>query len=329
MVGDEPLAFVQSGYCGDDVVVAIDPATGATVWRTPPDVAVGEQTIDSGVIAPVFGNVLVTQVVQPDQLLMVGLDIATGQPKWTIGGGVVLAASAAALVVWSLREGIVRVIDPATGSELWTVRTNAPIDVDTTEPPTAGEALPEVTAAAGDGLVYLDVDKTITGSDAATGTQRWSVAMPGSPSGPANIAAGGDVVLVEDGGGITALDATTGAERWTVPNTTDVEQLSLHDGFVADGNLYLPGPPSVMAIDLATGQTRWSMPIAMGLGIELIAAGGGRVLIQDQNNRLHLKDAVTGAEEWDAAVAAQRTLTGGTYQLDNDTIYITWPCGGG
>ena len=85
LVGDEPLAFVQSGYCGDDVVVAIDPATGATVWPTPPDVAVGEQTIDSEVIASVFGNVLVTQVVQPDQLSTVGLDIATGEPKWTIG----------------------------------------------------------------------------------------------------------------------------------------------------------------------------------------------------------------------------------------------------
>ena len=55
------------------------------------------------------------------------------------------------------------------------------------------------------------------------------------------------------------------------------------------------------------------MPIVMGSGIELIAlAGGPRSLIQDQNNRLHLKDAVTGAEEWTRPSPRKRRPAGRT-----------------
>jgi len=73
------------------------------------------------------------------------------------------------------------------------------------------------------------VDNQLTAVDATSGARWWSVAMHGTPSGPAQLAAADGVLSVEDAGGITALDATTGSNggrsrRWTTssssPSTT-------------------------------------------------------------------------------------------------------------
>ena len=86
--------------------------------------------------------------------------------------------------------------------------------------------------------------------------------------------------------------------RWSVPNDGGGEQLSLNDGGVADGNLYLPGPPTVAVINLADCMPRWHMPPEFDSDYGIVAAGGGHLLVQDRNLRLHLMDAATGAELW-------------------------------
>lgn len=313
LIGDEPFVFAQSGYCDNNAIIAVDKATGATVWRTPADLQIDESNVGPNLTEMVAGDVLVTT--SGGRGSTAGIDIATGAVKWTSDNGAVVAASTSALVTWSTLTGVVSVLDPATGGERW----SAPHD-----------QLSAVAAAADADLVYLDVDNALTASDATTGVQRWSATMNGSPSGPANLIRSGDVLLIEESGGITALDAMTGALRWAVPNNSGVEQLSLNDGRTADGNLYLPGPPTVAVINLANGTPRWQMPPEIGPGFGLIAAGGGHVLVQDKNRRLHLMDAATGAELWDTITPTdKRTLgDGATYRLGADTMYLTWSCGG-
>ena len=333
LIGEQPFVFVQSGYCANNVVFAVDKGTGATVWRTPPDLQIAEMNIEPNLTEMVFGDVLVV-VLMGARGSTVGVDVGTGTAKWTSGNsGSVIAASTSALVTWSPQAGVINVInvlDPATGNQRWNVRTNPPVNVDTSAPTRAHDLLPAVTAAADGDLVYLDVNNALTAFDATTGVQRWSATMNGSPSGPANMIRGGDVLLIEDSGGITALDAATGARRWTVPNDRDVEQISLHDGNVADGNLYISGPPTVAVINLADGTPRWLMPPDIGAGY-VVAAGGGHVLVQDQDQRLHLMDAATGAELWDTTSPTDKRVVsdGATYRLHTDNIYLTWSCGGG
>ena len=330
VVGEQPFVFVQSGYCDNNAVVAVDKEAGATIWRTPPDLAIAEVNVEPNLHDIVFGDVLVAGSNGGGSRSMVGVDTATGTPKWTGANAGVLAASPSALVTWSALDGGISVLDPATGTERWNVPINPPADVATSGPGGGRDLLPAVTAAADADLVYIDVDNVVTAYDATGGAQRWTATMNGSPSGPANLVRGGDVLLIEDSGGITALDPPTGTQRWSVPTDRGVEQLSLGDAGVADGNLYLPGPPTVAVINLANGMPRWQMPPEIGSGHGLVAAGGGHVVVQDQNQRLHLMDAATGAELWDTTTPTDKRMLsdGATYRLDTDAMYLTWSCGG-
>ena len=225
------LVFVRSGYCDNHVAAALDPTTGAVVWRTDPGLQIDEVSRAAGVPGLVAHGIVIMLVSQR----VVGLDTATGLPKWTSEVGQLVAESESAVVVWSPVAGLIRVLDRVTGAELWTLRTNEPLQPRAPSPGPANpaDAPPFVSAAADEERVYIRVDSEVTAHAALDGTQQWSTSV-GTP-GPAVLLSGLDVLLTESNGGIVALDATDGRQRWSIPNNTAAEQLSLNESRVSDG----------------------------------------------------------------------------------------------
>ena len=40
VIADDGLVFVRSGYCDNNVLAALDPTSGAVVWRTAPNLPI-------------------------------------------------------------------------------------------------------------------------------------------------------------------------------------------------------------------------------------------------------------------------------------------------
>jgi hypothetical protein len=54
VIAGDGLLFVRSGYCGNTVGVAVNPASGAVVWRTDPALSlseVGRNSVVTGMVA--------------------------------------------------------------------------------------------------------------------------------------------------------------------------------------------------------------------------------------------------------------------------------------
>lgn len=326
VIADDGLVFVRSGYCDNSVAAALDPTSGAVVWRTAPDLPIDEVNRVGGVPALVANGIIMMSTLQR----WVGLDTATGQPRWTAPVGQLVAESPSAVVVSSPEAGLVRVLDRVTGAELWSLRTNPPLQTPPSGPPSAADLPPFVSAAADEDRVYIRVQNEVTAYEAPNGNQQWSATVgPFGESGesPGFLKHGGDVLLTESDGGVVALDAANGSQRWSVPNNTDAEQLGLTDARIADGNLYLPIGLSITAFDLATGTPRWQLPIEQ-LGM-LLAAGGGRVLLT-VGGRPQMVDAAAGKElsNYTAPPIPQGNVGPAIYEIDGDNLYLGWSCGG-
>ena len=167
------LVVVQSGFCDNHVATALDPATGAVLWRTDPSLPIDEAQRAFGVPGLVAQDI----VIMPSSQRVVGLDTATGQAKWTAEIGDALVAEAESMVVvWSPTAGLIRVLDRVTGAELWTLRTNPPLPSPSPTPGPANPAdlPPFVSAAADDERVYIRVDSEVTAHAAMDGNQQWS-----------------------------------------------------------------------------------------------------------------------------------------------------------
>jgi outer membrane protein assembly factor BamB len=311
VIAGDGLVFVRSGYCGNFVGVALNPTSGAVVWRTDPVLA--EVGRNSGVTGLVASGVV---VVPSSSQRLVGLDTATGHPLWTSDVGELAAESDSLVVLRSPIDGSVHVLDRVTGKQDWSVPTNPP----STPNPHIAKS---VSAAVDGDRVYLRAEADVTAYAAKTGKQQWTTPV-GSMDG-AIVLRGLDVVLTQSNGGVVALDAADGRQRWFLPNNTGTEQLGLSDAKMADGNLYLPVGPSVSALDLATGEPRWPMPSGLSM-IYPLAAGDGRVLLS-ASGRLQLLDAATGTTLWTGSTPTAPSAA--VYTLDRDNLYLAWSCGGG
>ena len=238
-------------------LVALDSATGSTVWTDPYSAGADSPTVEAGV------------VYVPSSYGLSALDAATGTLMWhagisgldfgtpAVGGGNVYAvgtvngfASVYAFrasdgahrwtTLWGVFEGtntpsfaggfvyvgfnnVVEAYDSATGAHLWTSR------------PLVG--IIEENPVAAHGLVYVGtrLSPGFYGLDGTTGATVWSTTTVGSQD-PAAVAGG--VVYVHDwnlDSTFEALDASTGSVLYTA---------LLHDApgsgpVVADGRVYV------------------------------------------------------------------------------------------
>lgn len=189
-----------------------------------------------------------------------------------------------------------RAVDLSDGSETWT------------HPITGFLVHPPVVAG---GLVIadeLDADDpttpkgTIEALDVRSGAVRWTATMTRSGGGPT--IAGGVVVT---GSPLSAFDARTGAPRWQRRDGGTVEGAPVfdqRDGTViaaervvsADGQ---SATLALVAVDAATGQQRWSQPLAASPDLpDLLRVVGGTVVVPGTGGSIAGFDAATGAPRW-------------------------------
>jgi outer membrane protein assembly factor BamB len=272
--------LVQDGrvYVGTgEGVKAFDAATGDELWRfltgetavpdnPPPDSVDASPVLADGVLYTGEGG----------YGGLYALDPATGKELWhvdthgatwvgpAVANGTVYIGSDAVFDVdqQDTAPSALYAVDAKTGKELW----------HTAFGDAQGAFGPPVVA---DGVVIIGVSTTpfaevdantgyYLAVDAATGKERWRVAMDKAPWEAAPGAAG-DLAYLTGGDApvVIAVDAATGEERWRYSTA-----MALYfKPTVADGVLYIQSQDGqVTALDPTTGDEHWRTMIGSGIG---------------------------------------------------------------
>jgi hypothetical protein len=283
IVADENNVVVAS-Y--ENNLMGIVEGTGAVLWQ---------QTLPTGSITDwenIEGGALVG-IGRPDtegqDVLAFGIDKATGSILWqtavgstvaSTGGELGLDGNGTGLVVAKVQtDGTSSLVtlDGATGAVAW----SAPIANDGS----FGRVF--VTQGAQPIVVYatgtaLEV-KLATGYDAATGAQRWQ-----------NQNIGTDAILSDDGvhllgagptlsylNALVSVDGETGEMVWAQPyalvdgSFPGTAAIGVNEELVFTPSLQEEPAPTIMGVDLATGNVNWAnaFPEFNGLYLDGIAAG--------------------------------------------------------
>ncbi len=220
------------------VPVAPLPAAGAMGWA-PPQAA-------APVVAPATGQTgqpLPTPVtVHPPSPALVA---EAGPSPVTIAWRVALAEPAGQLlgdplgVYFGGPGGVVRCVDPATGTVRWQQALGVPI-----------WAAP---AAGADVIVAGAFDGRLTALDRATGALRWQSAS-GGPIACAPVVAGGLLLAGNDAGHLLAFDLGSGTLRWDLPVGAAVRADIVADETTA---IVATIAGQIYAVDVASGVCRW------------------------------------------------------------------------
>lgn len=231
-----------------DGLAALDAASGLLLWRLP---------LEGRPTAPVAHAGLV--VVGTSAGRLVGVDPATGAPRWQVeAGGPVAAppAPAGELLVVGTKQREVLAVTAADGLLRWRAALGGRVTA-----PTA--ALP--------GVVYVAAwDGRLTALDPETGAARWSARLGGPVETALAAARGADgrdaVVALREDGTLVAVVAPAPAPR-AAPGTPPSEprvawthRLGADDPApaAADGRLFLGGG-DLTALDAASGRVLWRL----------------------------------------------------------------------
>ena len=97
------------------------------------------------------------------------------------------------------------------------------------------------------------LDSGLFAVDAASGQEKWRLATFQGLFSPPALSPNGSVVYVNGDSGLFAIDAVSGHIKWTLPcGTSEGPTVS------ADGSTVYVGGDSVVAVDAASGQVKWS-----------------------------------------------------------------------
>lgn len=207
-------------------------------------------------------------------------------------------------VVVATRDGEVRALDAATGERLWRGQVSAAV-----------LSAPAVTESV---VAVHSSDGKLFGLNAEDGSQRWvydrtvpSLTLRGT-SAPR--IAGGYFVDGFGSGRIAAIDGRSGAVEWeatvaTPSGRSELERMVDVDAppVVANGTVYAAAYQGrTIAVDLDTGDTRWSREIPAHAGL---AVAGGTVYVVDSEDRLWALDARGGDTLWRREDLAYRSLS--------------------
>ncbi|MEV4627212.1 PQQ-binding-like beta-propeller repeat protein [Micromonospora sp. NPDC049523] len=178
---------------------------------------------------------------------------------------------------------------------------------------------------AGDLLLVADPTSepmTLSGYDLPGGRRLWRVPATTAASFAADLV--GDLVLVAEVDSLgrriatTARSARTGQIRWQRPSLLLVggdsdTGVAISEVRSASGaGRRIEG--TIEAVDLATGRTRWTVPVPSTAVGELVPGGPDRLLVVHDNGAVNLHDLRTGA------VVGEGRLPPADYAPDNPVI---------
>jgi len=255
-----PVTRASTTLAGEDIL-RVSPrgevelravSTGESLWSTRVTPRVGAQILAHAVTAPGMPRVV---VVAEGERRLVGLDLRTGEARWTYAArhsGAFRMRRAGRLLVVTSGDASVTALDLATGERVWRFGHRAPF---TTAPVVHRDA---VYALGGDGARS---PARLHALGAYTGSLLWSAASE-SPACGLPCATGDTVavpLLTREGVALLGLDATTGAERFCTPLGVTGPG-GARPAVTAFDDCFLANLPTgrVVALDAATGRTRWA-----------------------------------------------------------------------
>lgn len=191
---------------------------------------------------------------------------------------------------------------------------------------TTGGAVRSTPAVAGGAVVFGSDDGFLYALDVKTGAEKWRVNLGGAVSSSPAIA-GGMVLVMGPYGRLCAVKLADGNFLWHLEIGADLSlggdprafDLWVSSPTVADGAVYVGGGDGrVYAVDLGTGQARWSH--ATGSRVRSSpAVAEGTVYVGSFDGQVYALDAATGAERW-------RYQTGDVVQSSpavwDDAVYV-------
>ncbi|MGL5011309.1 MAG: PQQ-binding-like beta-propeller repeat protein, partial [Paracoccaceae bacterium] len=256
-------------------VVAVDPASGAVIWRQRLDASVTGAPATDGTAVYVAGRDGTSWAI----------DATDGKVLWTATGlpaaaGVVGSAAPAVgerAVVFPFASGVVSSILKTGGTVAWTA-------------PVAGQRLGRAFAAIGDvtgdpvidgGVVYLGTSAGRTVALSTSGGELLWSAGEGA-MGPI-LAVGGSLFMVNDEGELVRLDQATGETIWVQPmpyfendNPRRRQAITAHFGPVlAGGRIVVASGDEVLRFfDPASGALLGTVDLPGGAATQPALAGG-------------------------------------------------------
>jgi outer membrane protein assembly factor BamB len=276
-----------------DLLFALDSATGEESWRVPLGKTHADATANGPAGTPVLAGHLVIAVSSLCQLHAV--HTATHQVAWTrdiaadyasrfarrggCGMSPLVAGSRIIVVTGASKGPQLAAFHAATGAPAWT----------TSDLPNSYNVAPGWMASGGSGLVlYHHVTPAgvsgISAVNADTGAIAWQIDGVAGASNMTPVPAGAGRIVLETWPQVTLYDVASRKPLWT---TTDIAALG-SPAVVRNGHIFSFGGQSgefLTCVDAATGKTKWTSRIYRG---HLALAGDALVILSEASGLLRL-----------------------------------------
>jgi outer membrane protein assembly factor BamB len=240
------------------------------------------------------------------------LDIDTGQEKWT----------AATAVDRELQEVLSK--DNPGKLQMMLSAWIVPLVMDGTVYAPSGDGVWAIATAeerkGSNGLAIVNWFRQSPAGKAAEQSRiRWRLSGAQRAMGQAPLIRGdtlffGDIAL-------HAVTMSTQIERWTTQVSRDDKDNPLVPALLSD-TLYVVSRVSVRALDVETGQNRWSFSREAGTAVPseaTIAVSGGQVFVADWSGQLSALDISTGRPQWTATGLGEGLVAP---VVADDTVYV-------
>jgi outer membrane protein assembly factor BamB len=295
----------RSGKSGDTVVPPLKLAWRRTLG--------GSIHVSSPVIAGQTVYIGLADEENRGQAGVVALDAVTGAEQWyfptpaSIRHTVSVADS---LVYAATIDGNLIALNAATGTLNWQYRLGS-----------ATERWMYASPVVRGGVLYGGVAPVFVALDAVTGQLVWQAKPMGADwmSCPASPAVGQGMVFAGFNGnirGFFALDERTGGPRWN--NTGREFQQAYAAPSLAGETLYVAANGVIRALTAASGEVKWTFPLA-GCGSTPVLAGN-TLLVGAADGTIVGLDSATGGKRWSYEKTIPTKFVFAPFQLDGSSI---------
>ncbi len=338
LIGERLYLYVRQAE--DEVLLALDPATGETIWRAayPAPYEMNPATNPHG------PGPKSTPAYADGRLFTLGMsgivsafDADDGELLWQVPGGAVEPLYHTAmspvvegdLVIFHVGghdDGALTAFDTATGDVRWSWDGDGP-----------SYGSPLVLDIEGVRQVVTYTQDNLVGVDVRTGGLLWS--RPFTTAYTTNsqtpILHGDLLIQSGQGNGVTAFRVLREGDAWTTDDAWHAREVALDmtNGVVADGVLFglsHLNSGQYFALDLDTGEVLWTGSPRQAENAALLRAGGTLLSLQDDAALLVLNASRTGldvVERYDVADSAtwtQPTLSGNRLFVKDVSTLTLW-----
>ncbi len=324
LVGDRLYLFSRQG--DDEVMQALDPATGATLWRSsyPAPFDMMPATLNHG------PGPKSTPAYADGRLFTLGIsgivtafDAADGrqlwqrpadrvQPLYHTGQSAIVDGDRVILHVGGQDDGALTAFDVATGEVRWSWDGDGP-----------AYGSPIIAEVEGARQVITFTQEHFVGVAAETGQLLWSrpFTTPSTTTSQTPHLYEGDLIETGRGNGVTRFRIVREGNAWTTENVWHTDEVGLHmtNGVVVDGVLYglsHLNSGQYFGLDLDTGEVLWTSAPRQAENAAILNAGTTILSLEDDAELVVLPHSRTGFEPVqryevaESSTWAQPTLAG-------------------